>query len=138
MRGSIRRLTVCVSPPASVAVSSSSRCDGYSWSGAGNEPEATPLQVCTGCVWQFSGSPSQQCWMVSFQLSPEAGIGAPSQSVAPPLKAIVSSTVNCAPAAGVSIRAAGPAPARTVMLSVPWRPPLSVTRSRTVTASGVV
>jgi hypothetical protein len=48
------RLTVCgssrtvfesVSPPESVAVRVSSRYDGYSWSGAPNEPEATPSNV---------------------------------------------------------------------------------------------
>ena len=35
-------------PPASVAVSRSSRCDGYSWSGAVNEPLADAANVCTG------------------------------------------------------------------------------------------
>ena len=37
-----RMLSVSVSPPASVTVSRSSRWDGYSWSGATNEPFATP------------------------------------------------------------------------------------------------
>jgi hypothetical protein len=50
-----RRLPV--SPPESVAVRSSSRYDGYSWSGAPNEPLATPVNVCTRCVWQVDGRP---------------------------------------------------------------------------------
>ena len=40
--GSRRTLVVVLRPPASVAVSSSSTYDGYSWSGAENEPVATP------------------------------------------------------------------------------------------------
>jgi hypothetical protein len=37
-------LVVCDRPPESVAVSRSSRCDGYSWSGATKDPPATPGQ----------------------------------------------------------------------------------------------
>src|SRR4051794_4170111 len=50
VRGSRRTLAVLVRPPASVAVSGSSREDGYSWSGALNEPLATPAKLCTVCV----------------------------------------------------------------------------------------
>src|SRR3954463_9162981 len=39
--GSSRRVTDAVVPKLSVAVSVSSRYDGYSWSGALNDPEAT-------------------------------------------------------------------------------------------------
>ena len=42
-------------PPESVAVSWISRYEGYSWSGAGNDPLATPLNVWYVCVWQFEG-----------------------------------------------------------------------------------
>ena len=38
-------LAVPVSPPLSVAVSWISRYDGYSWSGAGKLPLATPVKV---------------------------------------------------------------------------------------------
>ena len=53
--GSRRTLWVRLSPPESVAVSRSSRYDGYSWSGAVNEPLATPAKSWTWCVWQFDG-----------------------------------------------------------------------------------
>ena len=39
--GSSRMVRVSVRPPLSVAVSVSSRYDGYSWSGAAKLPEAT-------------------------------------------------------------------------------------------------
>ena len=55
VRGSSRRVLVAVRPPESVAVSRSSRYDGYSWSGAVNEPLATPVKLCIGCVWQLDG-----------------------------------------------------------------------------------
>jgi len=42
--GSSRTVAVPVSPPLSVAVSCSSIQAGYSWSGAENEPLATPLK----------------------------------------------------------------------------------------------
>ena len=44
VRGSSRRVRVPVSPPESVAVRVSSRYDGYSWSGAVNEP-LVPVKV---------------------------------------------------------------------------------------------
>ena len=53
--GSRRRVLVSVRPPESVAVSFSSRYDGYSWSGAAKDPLATPAKVCSGCVWQLDG-----------------------------------------------------------------------------------
>ena len=40
--GSSRSVLVVLSPPESVAVSLESRYDGYSWSGAVNDPPATP------------------------------------------------------------------------------------------------
>ena len=42
VRGSSRTVSVVLRPAASVAVSESSRCDGYSWSGATKLPDATP------------------------------------------------------------------------------------------------
>ena len=48
-------VSVSVRPPASVAVRRSSRYDGYSWSGAVNEPLGTPDEVWTWCWWQFDG-----------------------------------------------------------------------------------
>ena len=43
--GSSRTLFVSLSPLESVAVSVSSRYDGYSWSGAVNEPWLMPVSV---------------------------------------------------------------------------------------------
>ena len=43
--GSSTTLCVAFSPCESVAVNTSSSEDGYSWSGARNEPPATPLKV---------------------------------------------------------------------------------------------
>ena len=45
-----RTLSVSANPPESVAVNTSSRWAGYSWSGATNEPMATPRNVSSGCV----------------------------------------------------------------------------------------
>src|SRR5262245_31425174 len=67
--GSSWRLLTSCAPPESVAVSWISRYEGYSWSGALNEPLATPVNVCTICVWQFDG---QWCKMID-QDSAEAG-----------------------------------------------------------------
>ena len=44
VRGSRRRISVSVKPSLSAAVSCNSRYEGYSWSGAANEPLATPLK----------------------------------------------------------------------------------------------
>ena len=91
------RSTVCgsswtdveaVRPFASVAVSWSSRYDGYSWSGAENEPLATPGIVWIRCVWQFDG----QWWRMSVQVSASAGSFPSWASVACPEKEIVSPT----------------------------------------------
>ena len=46
--GSRRRTFVSVRPPESVAVSFSSRYDGYSWSGAVKDPLA-PTKLCSVC-----------------------------------------------------------------------------------------
>ena len=49
----------------------SRRNDGYSCSGALNDPLATPSNVWTGWLWQFPGD--VQCSSVTFQRSAEAG-----------------------------------------------------------------
>src|SRR5437764_957332 len=53
--GSTRTLVVAVAPVESVAVSWTSSQHGYSWSGALNEPLATPLNVWLWWLWQFDG-----------------------------------------------------------------------------------
>ena len=53
--GSSWRLVLACAPAESVAVRTRDSDDGYSWSGAGNVPEATPVKLCTGCVWQLLG-----------------------------------------------------------------------------------
>ncbi len=74
------RFTVCgsswtdrvsVRPPESLAVSRSSRWEGYSWSGVVNEPPATPSNDCRGWLWQLDG----QWWRIKVQDSAEAGSG---------------------------------------------------------------
>src|SRR5215218_4618083 len=47
--GSSLRSVTPVKPPPSRAASRSVRNDGYSWSGAMNEPVATPAKSCIGC-----------------------------------------------------------------------------------------
>src|SRR5215210_8689625 len=69
--GSSRIDRSSVSPPESVAVSRSSRWEGYSWSGVLNEPPATPLKDCSEWAWQFDG---QWC-RIRLQDSAEAGSG---------------------------------------------------------------
>ena len=69
-------------PQPSVAVSRSSRYEGYSWSGAAKEPPATPVQDWSVCVWQFEG----QCCMSSVQESAEAASAPCSGSLACPVK----------------------------------------------------
>ena len=123
---------VLVSPPESVAVSLSSRYDGYSWSGAVNEPDATPAKVCTGCEWQLEG----QCCMTSSQVRADAGRVPSCVSVAEPEKLMTSPTFQVVPAAGVLIDAVGAVlPTVMVTLSVPVAPAPSVTRSVAVIAS---
>src|SRR5258705_9825841 len=67
--GSSRLVTDACVPRLSVAVSVSSRYDGYSWSGALNMPLAMPGHVCSWCVWQLDG----QCWITRLHDSADAG-----------------------------------------------------------------
>src|SRR6185503_8621606 len=61
--GRTSRDTVVVAPAESVAVARSSKWDGYSWSGAGNDPPAVSLNEPYVWVWQLDG----QCWMRMVQ-----------------------------------------------------------------------
>ena len=79
------------SPPESVADNVSSTHDGYSWSGAANEPLATPGKSWTGWVWQIDG---QWC-MIMDQLSAEGGKEPSSLSVALPENVMTSPTFQC-------------------------------------------
>ncbi len=116
-------------PPASVTVRRSSRCDGYSWSGATNEPPATPTKSCSGCVWQFDG----QWWRISDQLNADAGSVPCCGSVAEPENETVLPTRQVVPAVGVTIDATGGEfPAVIVTASVSEAPGGSVTRSCTL------
>ena len=74
----------CVSPPESVAVSVSSRYDGYSWSGATKEPLATPRKFWMWCVMAVD----RQWCITSDHDSAEAGSVPSSGSVAEPEKLI--------------------------------------------------
>src|SRR4051794_4275530 len=97
--GSILRTAVVLAPPESVAVSRSSRYDGYSWSGAANEPLRTPVKVCSGWSWQVDG----QCSRTTDHDRADAGSVPSSVSVAAPEKLIVSPTFQVVPALGASI-----------------------------------
>ena len=78
--GSSRSDSVSLSPPESVAVSRSSRWEGYSWSGAVKEPLATPGKLWSGWVWQLDGQ-----WLrIRLHESAEAGSGPSCASVALP------------------------------------------------------
>jgi len=134
--GSSRRVIVRVSPKPSVAVSSSSRYDGYSWSGATNEPPA-PVRLCRTCVWQDVLVRLQCCRLIR-QLSAVAGRAMPRKSVAEPVKVIVSPTFQVVPATGEVIDAVGGVPAVTVSAVLSELPPGSLTRRPTVTIPAVV
>jgi hypothetical protein len=103
--GSRRTLAVSVSPPLSVAVSCSSIQAGYSWSGAVNEPLATPLKSWTAWVWQSVGA-AQWC-RISDQDSLVAGRVPSWGSLAWPEKPMVSPTVQVRVGVGVSMTAVG-------------------------------
>src|SRR4029453_7763771 len=111
------------------------RYDGYSWSGAVNEPDDTPAKVCTTCSWQFDG----QCCSTKAQLSAEGGSGPSCPSVAEPMNDMTSPTFHVVPAAGLLIVATG-AVLPTVMVTVfaPDAPEGSVTRRAAVTVPCVV
>src|SRR4051794_24228566 len=93
VRGSSRRVTVVVAPVESVAVSFRSRYAGYSWSGAKNDPEATPVNVCSWWAWHADG----QCWRTASHDSALAGSGPSCGSVADPVKEIGSPTFQVKP-----------------------------------------
>src|SRR5918994_1216948 len=103
--GSRRTLLVSVKPPESVAVSLSSRYEGYSWSGAVNVPLATPENVSHTCSWQVSAV-GQWCTIHS-QDSAEAGSAPSSPSLALPEKEISWPTFQVEVGSGVSMVAVG-------------------------------
>src|SRR5436190_11342754 len=101
--GSSRRVTVRLRPKLSVAVSCSSKYDGYSCSGATNEPPA-PVSVWITCVWHVLFVRLQCCRLIC-QLSALAGRACPRKSVPEPEKLSVSPTFQVVPAAGDRIDA---------------------------------
>src|SRR6266508_4325247 len=124
-------LTVLVSPTESAAVSSSSTNEGYSWSGAVNEPLATPVNVFIRCVWQLVGV-AQWC-RITRQVKADAGNVPSWGSVACPEKLIVSPTAHVNDDAGASITAVGALfPAEMVTVFVSLAPSVSVTVRRAV------
>src|SRR5690242_16460029 len=115
-------------PLESVAVNVSRRYDGYSWSGAENDPLATPSNVWSGCVWQFDG----QCQMSTDQCSAEGGSVPSSASVAPPENAIGSPTFQVVELVGRLIAGAGGVPLdATCTPATSDAPAASATRTRT-------
>src|SRR5206468_4022943 len=77
----------------------SSRYDGYSWSGAANEPLETPAHDWTMCVWQLEG----QCWMRSVHVSADAGSVPSYWSVAEPENEMGSPTRHVSVGDGVQL-----------------------------------
>jgi len=135
--GSSRIERVSVRPLLSRTVSRSSRCDGYSWSGAVNEPDATPGKLWIVCVWQLFGSSREQWRRFSVQVRPAAPIALPSASSAEPLKLTTLPTCQVVPAVGARMVGVGGIPAVIVTDAVSVTPRWSVTRSRTVRMAAV-
>jgi hypothetical protein len=117
-----------------VAVRRSSRWDGYSWSGALNEPPA-PLKDCSGWVWQLDG---QWC-RITVHESAEGGSGPSWASVAAPAKWTRSPTRQVAPGAGeLMVAVGGVLPTVIVTAAVLDAPRASVTRRLAVKTPSVV
>ena len=77
--------------------------EGYSWSGAANEPLATPSNDWITWMWQFDG---QWC-MSSAQERADGGSRPSSGSVAEPEKLIIVPTLQVVSAVGRVIVAVG-------------------------------
>ena len=107
-----------------------SRWDGYSWSGAGKLPPATPENVWYVCEWQLDG----QCWMSTVHASWLAASVPSCGSVACPVNVMVSLTFQVSVESGVSMTAVGgAAPAVIVTGALMADPPRwSVTLRRAV------
>ena len=125
-------LSVTVPPLASVAARRSDRVEGYSWSGATNEPDATPANWEIVCSWQVEG----QWFTTSVQVSADAGRAWPSVSVAPPAKLTRSPTAHVVAVVGVEIWAAAgtealPPHVRRASAQSPWSAVTSVPPSTT-------
>ncbi len=126
-----RTLVVVLAPSESVAVRRSSRCDGYSWSGALNDPLATFGNVWIGCAWQFDGQ-----WFMTSSHDRDAAGSVPScASVAEPEKLMRSPTRQVSNGPGVLMTGTGAVlfPALTTTVSTEDAPGPSVTRRLTVT-----
>src|SRR5262245_15632291 len=127
--GSSRSALVFVRPPESVAVRLSSRYDGYSWSGAVNDPLLTPGNCCRMWEWQLDG----QCWRTSCHVSALAGRVPSWASVAVPEELMTSPTFHVVPAAGDTMVAVGGVlPTAMATESVSEAPCGSVTRNEAV------
>ena len=93
-----------VSPPLSVTVTVSRRCEGYSWSGAWKLPDETPGKVVRLCVWHTSPG---QCRMARFHEYAKAGRGSCWASVAVAEKLIVCPTDQVSVGAGMTVPSTG-------------------------------
>ena len=115
-----------LAPVGSVTVRRSSSDDGYSWSGAANDPPATPSKLCMLWTWQSDG----QWWMIDLPLQRRGGSCPPARRdrVARPENAIGSPTFHCSDAVGVSMTAVGRVPLTRIAVAATadW-PPVSVT-----------
>src|SRR3954470_13036021 len=100
---------VPVRPVESVAVNVSCRYDGYSWSGATNEPDATLVKSWTLWVWQVPLA--AQCRIASRQDSAEGGNGPSWASIAWPAKDTGWPTDQVSAGSGASMTGTGSSPA---------------------------
>ena len=123
-------------PPESVAVTVNRRWDGYSWSGAVNEPVRVPLSSWMMCEWQ---SPPGQCIISNVQLN-AAAPSVPSCASEPvALKLIVSPTRHVSPFAGaVMVTDGGEFPGSIWREVSSDRPNSSVTRRPTLKGPALV
>ena len=115
-----------------MAVRVSSRYDGYSWSGAANDQDETPLTVCSTCAWQLDG----QCCRVSRQDSADAGSTPSCWSVACPVTVICCPTTQRSVAAGESITGSGSSCGGWSMVTVTVAVPVAPAPSRTCSPTG--
>ena len=130
--GSSRTLVLALAPAESVAVSTNVSDEGYSWSGAGNDPLATPAKSCSGWVWQLLGQ-----WLSTTDHVSRLGASVPScASLAWPENAIASPTFHRRALVGASMTGTGGllgGPTVMVTDSVSDAPAGSRTRSCAVT-----
>ena len=102
VRGLIVTCSVSVRPPWSVTVSLIVSVEGYSWSGAENEPFVVSAIAWATCSWQLLGQ-----WSITICQSKAVAGSVCCASVAVPEKPTSSSTAQVVEPVGATIWATG-------------------------------